>query len=498
MPVRIEIRRNRILVKGYDLDRKTTQGWLPRMMMVFDSVRHRYEKDKSYSHRLDNGDIIFPRTSDVQPIIRKLMSQNVEIEDVVDMSQNDPDVVPFDIPRRTFELRSGVNAKSEFQAEGIKFLTEKRNPIHFKLLSLPTGEGKTVCGIAAMCDYNRKTLIVANGLTQQWIDEILNKTDLRYDRIYEIHGLQSIEKLLHGRNSDKYDVYVATVQTLMNACKAGIYDEFVRKCGIGLKITDEIHIMTYAHIYVDMMSPIADYIYLSATPARSAANEDFMMRRAFLNLPSYGEEVAQFKKKYLNSIYVMYDSHPKYHEVKKCTTIHGFHCGNFERYTFDKLENRKIVLDILNWAIDTSLRNIEEDDKIAIIVNQLETIHILERELSVMFPGIGVGNYTSDTSPELKRKMLDNKIILSTNKSFGTGSDLRGKLRVLINVTTYSSKVTSQQLPGRLREIPGKKVYYIDLVDQGFKRTYEHYLIRSKIINSFSATKTIRKYGKDV
>ena len=121
MPVRIEIRRNRILVKGYDLDRKTTQGWLPRMMMVFDSVQHRYEKDKSYSHRLDNGDIIFPRTSDVQPIIRKLMSQNVEIEDVVDMSQNDPDVVPFDIPRRTFELRSGVSAKSEFQAEGIKF-----------------------------------------------------------------------------------------------------------------------------------------------------------------------------------------------------------------------------------------------------------------------------------------------------------------------------------------------------------------------------------------
>lgn len=497
MSVSIHIRRNRILVQGYDLDKKT-QGYLPKMLTVFNPKTKRYENDKTYSHLLKNGDIIFPRTYDVQQIVHRLMSQNVELEGVFDETNDWSDINRFDAPHIPFELKPGISPKSEFQAEGIKFLTDRKNPIHFSLLSLPTGEGKTVCGLAAMCYYNRKTLIVANSLSEQWIEEILNKTNVKYDRIYEISGINSIEKILDKRWNDKlYDVYVAQLRTLENANELGLYDKFCKRCGIGLKITDEVHLMTYSNILMDMSSPIADYIYLSATPARSSPAEDWCMKKAFRNLPSFGEEVASFKRKYLNTIYVTYDSKPKYYDVKRCTSFYGFNLNAFEKYTFD-ITRRDTILNILKWAIEKSIPNIDNDDKIVIIVRNLETIRILEKNLSVMFSKLTIGNYSSDMPKELKRKSLDNKIILSTDKSFGTGSDLKGKLRVLINATTYNSKVTAKQLPGRLREIPGKNVYYIDLVDFGFKRTYDHYRNRSKIINSYSQSVSVRKYGIDI
>lgn len=497
MPVTVHIRRNRIVVKGYKHDHKSS-GHLSKMLTVYDQKRHHYVKDKTYSYTLPNGDIIFPRTCDSQNIVRRLMSQNADFQGTYDESNDASDINPYDIPKVSFELRPEIRPKSQFQAEGIRFLTDLKNPIHFRLLSLPTGEGKTVCGLAAMCFYNRKTLIVANGLSDQWIDEILSKTNVKYNRIYEISGVNSIEKLLNNRgNSIPYDVYIAQIKTLVNANELGLYDKFCKRCGIGLKITDEVHLATYSNVLIDMSSPISEYIYLSATPARSAPNEDWCMRKAFSMLPSFGEEVEEFKQKYLNTIYVTYDSKPKYFDVQKCTGYYGFLIREYEKYTFHE-SRRHIVLDILQWAIEKSIQTLEPDEKIAIIVGYLDTINILESSLKELFPDLTIGNYSSEMPKELKRQALNNKIILSTNKSFGTGSDLKGKLRVLINATTYSSKVTARQLPGRLREIPGKNVYYIDLVDMGFKRTFDHFRSRSKIINKRSKSVTTRKYGIDI
>lgn len=493
----IHIERNRIVVKGYVSDRKTP-GWLPNLLRVYDNLTHKYDKEKTYSYLLSNGDIIFPRTTNVKVITQRLYSQGYELEGIYD--DTDKDVIEYRSFKTPVRLKDGIQARNQFQVEGIDHLTRRYGNMHYRLLSLPTGNGKTFCAMAAMCKYNRKTLIVANQLCSQWVNEILDKTTTPYNRIYEIKdGIKSIEKLVKSDvRPESYDVFVASLKTLLNAVESGDYLKFCKKYGIGLKIVDEIHLATYSNVYLDMMAPIQDTLYLSATPARSDPYEDYCMRKAFADLPQYGQEVREFQTKYLNTIYVMFDTEPKYYEVKACNTFYGFNTKNYAKHLIENPQSFEKVMSILSWALDTTLQAIDEDEKIVIILELKEHIKVLKKCLEQMYPDISIGDYSSNVDKSVKNDNLRNKIILTTDKSFGTGADLRGKLRVLINTITYSSKVTANQLPGRLRNIPGKKVYYIDLVNMGFKRTFDHYMRRSRIINKYSSTVQRRTLGKDI
>lgn len=493
----VHLMRNRIVVKGYVSEK--CPGWLPNHLRVFDSKTKRYDKDKTYSYQLPNGDIIFPRTTETRHIVQKLNSQGYEVEGIYD--ETNDDVIEFRNFKDRIELKDHIRPKSQFQVEGIDFLTKGLHTnVHYRLLSLPTGDGKTFCALAAMCIYGRKTLIVANQLSSQWVGEIFDKTTANYKRIYEIKdGIDSLEKLMKPNvHPESYDIFVASLKTLINAVPSGMYLEFCEKFGIGLKIVDEIHLATYSNVYLDMMAPIQETLYLSATPARSNPAEDWCLHKAFANLPQYGQEVKAFKMKYLNTIYVFYDTHPKYYEIKECQNWYGFQTKKFATHILSKPQNRDMIRDILRWAIETTLPAIGEDEKIVIILELKEHIKSMQGWLANEFPGVKVGDYSSNVDKNIKQNMLRSKIILTTENSFGTGADLNNTLRVLINTTSFNSKVTAEQLPGRLRNIPGRKVYYIDLVDKGFKRSYEHYLNRSKIINGYSLTVQKRTYGVDI
>ena len=86
-----------------------------------------------------------------------------------------------------------------------------------------------------------------------------------------------------------------------------------------------------------------------------------------------------------------------------------------------------------------------------------------------------VSEYHSGVDASEKEKAFDADIICSTSKSAGTGTDIPG-LRVVINTEAYSSRVTADQVSGRLREYsPTKNTYYVELVDRGFTTVYNMY-----------------------
>ena len=71
-------------------------------------------------------------------------------------------------------------------------------------------------------------------------------------------------------------------------------------------------------------------------------------------------------------------------------------------------------------------------------------------------------------------------IICSTIKSSGTGVDIKG-LRCIINLEPFSSKVTCNQLAGRLREYgPDMYRFYVELIDIGFSKVNDMYRKRLK------------------
>lgn len=496
--VRIILQRHRILITGYTLP-KGTQGWLPNIFCVWDTKSKKFIKDKRYSY-LDEktGDIIIPRTANLTKIIQRVRSTNLWYEGTFDESNEN--LVEYRLMSSPITLKQGVTPKDQFQIESVKFLTSVLgNNMHHRLLTLPTGNGKTFCALHAMSIYNRKTLIVADSLVDQWANEILSKLTISYKKVYEIKdSIDSVKKLLSKEiHPSKYDVYVASLRTLLNAQEQGLYDPMIRKLGIGLKIIDEIHRSTYSQIFLDMCSPIQETIFLSATPARSSPAEDYVYKQVFTNLPSYGEEVKEMKKKYLKVINIEYDTHPNYQVVAKCNNWYGFQTARFAEHIFSP-QCHNIIFDILKYVIDLTIEHVDPDEKIVIIferkVDVLLTLDVLKR----LYPDVSIGDYTSNVKKSEKVDNLKNKIILSTDESFGTGSDLHGKLRVLVNTITYNSKVTAEQLPGRLREIPGKSVYYIDLVNTGFKRTVEHFRNRSKVISRYARGVDKRVYGVDI
>ncbi len=487
--------RNRIIVKGYN--RPKCVGWLPYVFTVYDNLAHRYVKDKTYSY-LDkkSGDIIIPRTSDVSRVISRVKSQGLWYHGSEDKSnENIIEYRPFTSP---INVKSEFGYRDEFQKDAVYFMTKRpQDNIHYRLVSLPPGEGKTFCAIEAMCKYNRKTLIVASSLVDQWAREILHFTDIDYKKIYEIKdNVKSLKDLLTNKyNYNSYDVYIASLRTLANSVEDGSYGKFLTKMGIGLKIVDEIHLQTYTNLWLDMQEPIQETIYLSATPGRSAPNEDYVLRLVFKNLPEYGNYVEEKLPKYLNAIYVYFDSNPTFMEANKCNTMRGFSQVEYAKHIFSE-KHVEQTFDMIKWAVDISLKTMDSDEKMVIIFELSENVEFVKRVLEKMYPDVSVGNYTG--SGPHKKDELNNRIILTTDSSFGTGSDLKGKLRVLLNTTTYSSQITARQLPKRLRAIPDKSVYYIDMVNTGFSGSMRQYNNRSRIINKYALTINKRYYNRDI
>ena len=131
-----------------------------------------------------------------------------------------------------FELRS-------YQKEAAAALVGDKGPgTGFGTIVLPCGAGKTVVGMTVMDLLKTSTLIITTNISavHQWIDELLDKTDLSADMIAEYTGENKVIK----------PVTVATYQILTwRPEKDGPYPHFAlfRKRNWGLIIYDEVHML---------------------------------------------------------------------------------------------------------------------------------------------------------------------------------------------------------------------------------------------------------------
>jgi DNA excision repair protein ERCC-3 len=136
--------------------------------------------------------------------------------------------------------RSGVPLViRDYQTKAASALVGDRGPgTGFGTIVLPCGAGKTVVGMAVMSMLKTNTLILTTNVAavHQWIDELLDKTDLCADDIGEYTGDSKNVK----------PVTVATYQILTwRSTKDGIFPHFkiFRERAWGLIIYDEVHLL---------------------------------------------------------------------------------------------------------------------------------------------------------------------------------------------------------------------------------------------------------------
>lgn len=133
---------------------------------------------------------------------------------------------------QTFEIR-------DYQISAAKALVGDKGPgTGFGTIVLPCGSGKTIVGMQIMDMLKTSTLIITTNISavHQWIDELLDKTNLTKDQIAEYTG----------ENKEIKPVTVATYQVLTwRPDKEGPFPHFsiFHERPWGLIIYDEVHML---------------------------------------------------------------------------------------------------------------------------------------------------------------------------------------------------------------------------------------------------------------
>ena len=140
--------------------------------------------------------------------------------------------------RETMASGKPLNIRT-YQKEAAESIVADRRPgTGFGTIVLPCGAGKTIVGMTVMSLLKTSTLVITTNITavHQWINELLDKTNLTPDQISEYTG----------ENKNISPVTVATYQVLTwRPDKTGPYPHFslFRKRNWGLIIYDEVHML---------------------------------------------------------------------------------------------------------------------------------------------------------------------------------------------------------------------------------------------------------------
>ncbi len=169
-------------------------------------------------------------------IIKQLLLQSGwPIKDEVPLTDGEPLAVNL----REQTLSGKPLVIREYQKASANALVgDKGKGTGFGTIVLPCGAGKTIVGMTIMDMLKTSTLIITTNISavHQWIDELIDKTDLTKDQIAEYTG----------ENKEIKPVTVATYQVLTwRPNKEGPYPHFsiFHERPWGLIIYDEVHML---------------------------------------------------------------------------------------------------------------------------------------------------------------------------------------------------------------------------------------------------------------
>lgn len=159
------------------------------------------------------------------------------VEDVIPLKQGDF----LDVSLRETALSGKPFTLRDYQREAVSSFLGSGNPsvgLGFGTIVMPCGSGKTIIGMGIMERLRQQTLIITTNTAavHQWIDELIDKTNLTAEDIGEYTGARKEVK----------SVTVCTYQILVwRPEKEGPYPHFniFRSNNWGLIIYDEVHLL---------------------------------------------------------------------------------------------------------------------------------------------------------------------------------------------------------------------------------------------------------------
>jgi superfamily II DNA or RNA helicase len=471
----IRVKHTSIIIPDYNIGDDVE---LERSLSIWDEVNFK-SIDKGFMYKKETRELIVPRGISI-----KYLEKKFNMLSVVDM---EPD------PHLAAVYKLKVEPRADVQRRGIAFLlgegefsyTKKYSQLS---LNFDTGYGKTYTAIATLTILKTRAIIITNqnSLKDQWIKEFLDKTYIGENFLYNIEGRPAITKLL--KSDMNYKVFFVNHQTLNSYAKSNGWDavgELFKKMKVGVKIFDEAHLQFDNMMRIDFSTNTKRTFYLTANFERSSYKDDKLFSTCFNNVVQYGIEEKASARKHIKYLAVFFDSKPEGMERLYIKNRFGLDRNRYIEY---QLEKKKLfnVIDFIMEKIST--------DKTLVLFSTIEATELYYEHIKRIYPDKIFSLVNSTAPQELRDNVHVADIIVSTPKSLGVGIDIKG-LRFIINTEPYSSKITANQVPGRLRPISATEDSgYIEIVDNGFPIVVQSYKKRLRYIREKCSSTKIFDY----
>ena len=346
-------------------------------------------------------------------------------------------------------------------------------------VDLDTGEGKTFCGIAAMCYYQCRGVIFIPAISKigdQWIDSIDKFTTLKRNEYLYVKGSEMCKKIIKGEYKN-VKIFVVPRSTILSFVKKydddwSIVERLVQAMNVGIKIIDEAHMDFNTIVNIDCFTNVGKTYYMSSSPSRSEKQERIIYKKVFRDVPQHGKKLKTKEQNHIIPLIIFFKSTPSPEWLKKIKTRYGPSLAKYGEYLLAEDGARDEFLDAYIYALYLLLQFRRRNGKILVICITVDFAKEMQKITKEVFPYLSTGLFVG--SGKDKNKELDNDIIFSTTKSMGTGSEIVNH-QLTINTITYASEIIADQISGRIRKQENRKAIYCELVNINHKVARDHY-----------------------
>lgn len=471
---KIVVKHSSIVINNYELGDSPK---LENYFSIYDRICHcNFLKGIEYIE--EEKKLILPRGLDIY-FLENIFGENA----YVDMNHDKYDMVE--------PIMIKYLPRDDVQKEALSFMLgaktyHKVNKTKSQLsVNLNTGVGKTYCSVATIAYLNIRSIIITSSINwlEQWKKCICDYTNTKPNEVYFLTGTPSILSLLK-KDISKYKFILASHATIKSYGDKYGWDkvtELFKYMKIGLKFYDEAHLNFDNMCKIDYYTNTFKTYYVTATPARSDKDENFIYQLYFKNIPSIDlfDEDNDPHTKY---IAMTYNSKPTPQEISECKNKYGLDRNKYTDYLLKKENYYKMLTVILDLAL-------KGEGKTLIYIGTNNAILKTRDWILENYPELhnSVGVYTSIVSEEEKQLQLHKKIILSTTKSCGAAMDIKGLKMTVVIAEPFKSEVLARQTLGRTRD---NNTFYIEVVDTGFVVINKYYHFKKPIFEKYALSCT--------
>jgi len=370
---------------------------------------------------------------------------------------------------------SGYTPKKD-QAKYIKHLVERPDNNNKYLLDLFTGGGKTYISTEALSQIGERYFLLTKAkYINKWKDDVKFYHGVKPEEVYQFRGLESFYAFFQIPEEirDNIKIFMCSTTTMANLIKAYITGKekiinpytLFKDIKVNIMLVDEIH-QHFESIYkANIVLNPRLLIGLSAT----LVTKDNALKKIYYQMFPEARRLSF-------TYYTPYIDYYLYRYTIRKNQRFKIKRGNYG-YSHNLLENSIMknynteirYKEFIYKLIDRHyIQRRKPGQKAIVFVASIEFATKLTEYLQKQLKDMKVSRYVENDSYEnLHGDDLD--IIVSSHGSAGTAEDIKGLITV-INTVNVDSYPTNVQVFGRLRDVDGVQMQFVQIMDKTIKQ----------------------------